>query len=236
MGIREKMRYAVTCRQGIVALCVLLAICSSVQVSAETGYVTDMLLLTMRSGPGDGDPVLKTLPSNTAVEILEKGETYYKVRTGDGGEGWVKGRYITYEPPPNLVIKGLEQKIEALEAAGERSSQDADTGGEKLAALESSLDEVVKEKSRIATDLENLTKTHEQFLERSKDCVSLIEENKSLKVQNQMLSSELATIKTAGTDVWKTAMVRWFLAGAGVLIVGWIIGRITGSSRKSSRY
>ncbi len=245
MGIRGKMEYGVTCRWGIAALCVLFAICSSVPVSAETGYVTDMLLLTMRSGPGDGYPVLKTLPSNTAVEILEKGDPYYKIRTGNGDEGWVKGRYVTDDLPANLVIEGLKQRIAALESdasAGDRFSQPADTGvpgtetGEQIADLESSLDDAIKEKTRLAADLESLTKTHEQFLKMSKDCVALIEENKSLKMQNQKLSSELETVEKDGTDILKTVMIRWFLAGAGVLIAGWIIGRITGGSRKSSRY
>ncbi len=246
MKKRERMISAVACCKGFAALCVLLATGLSVPVSAETGYVSDMLLLTMRSGPGDGYPVLKTLPSNTAVEILEKGKTYYRIRTQEGDEGWVSGRYITDDLPAVLVIEGLEQKIKTLEAASasaaDPSSRPTDTenpggeNGQKLAALEASLDEAVRENTRLAADLEALTKTHESFLKMSKDRVALVKENQSLKIQNQALSSKLETANQAGTDVFKTAMIRWFLAGAGVLFAGWIIGRIAGSSRKSSRY
>ena len=227
------------------ALLVLTFFFSAPPVSAETGYVSDMLLLTMRSGPGDGYSVLKTLTSNTAVEILEKGDRYLKVRCRDGDEGWVQQQYITYDLPSTMVIARMKKRIEELEAANqefiagrsplidsiETTKKDYE---EKLVDLQSSLDREIKEKNRLSALLDKLKTTHEQFLNQSKDTIGLIAENKALKEENLGLSSELGEYKKTNDDLLKTSMIKWFLAGAGVLIAGWIIGRSVGASRRSS--
>lgn len=230
---------------GLAVLLILPFILFAPPVFAETGYVSDMLLLTMRNGPGDGYSVLKTLTSNTAVEILEKGDQYLKIRLRDGDEGWVQQQYITYDLPSTLVIAGMKKKIEELESANmefaagrspliESLETTKKNYEEKLAEVQSSLDREIKEKNLLSVALDKLRMTHEQFLNQSKDTVGLISENSSLKEENQELSSELGEFKKTNDDLLKTSMIKWFLAGAGVLIAGWIIGRSVGTSRRSS--
>lgn len=231
----------------IITVSVLLVVFCCPPVFAETGYVSDRLLLSMRTGPGDGYSVVKTLTSNTAVEILEKKDTYFRVRSKDGDEGWVKGQYIIYDVPAALLVDSLRKRIDELEKNKGESIQDRPsqpegilTMGEeyqaKLADLESSMESEVKEKTRIAADLDKLSKAHEQILNVSKDSVALIEENKTLKERNLALLLEIKEFKEGGSDILKTVMLKWFLAGAGVLVVGWIIGRSMGSSRRNSRF
>lgn len=207
----------------ILAVSALLVLFCILPAIAETGYVSDMLFLTMRSGPGDKYSVIKTLPSNTAVEILEKKDTYFQVRSKDGDEGWVQGSYIIYDLPATLVVDRLEKKIKELEKVNneftqERSSQPESVGAiraeyqAKLAALESSIGGEVK------------------------DSAALVEENKTLKEENLTLTSELKKFKDGSRDHLNTAMLKWFFAGAGVLVVGWIIGRSMGSGRKKYHY
>ncbi|MDY0222396.1 MAG: TIGR04211 family SH3 domain-containing protein [Desulfobacterium sp.] len=247
MRIKQAIKNRVFHPLNILIISLLLVVFCCPPVLAETGYVSDMLLLTMRTGPGDRYPVIKTLTSNTAVEILEKKDTYFRVRSKDGDEGWVQGSYIIYDLPAALVVDRLKKKIEELEKVNsefvqERSSQPESVGAvraeykAKHAALESSLEGEVKEKNRLAADLDKLAQTHEQFLNVSKDSVALVEENKTLKEENLALTSELKEFKDAGTDLLKIAMLKWFLAGAGVLVAGWIVGRSMGGGRKNSRF
>lgn len=223
MRIKQIIKDKIVHSLYILSMSALLALFCSLPVIAETGYVSDMLLLTMRSGPGEKYSVIKTLPSNTAVEILEKKGTYFRVRSKDGDEGWVQGSYIIYDLPAALVVDRLEKKIKELEKVNneftqERSSQPESVGAireeyqAKLAALESSMGGEVK------------------------DSAALIEENKTLKEENLTLTSELKKFKDASRDYLKTVMLKWFLAGAGVLVVGWIIGRSMGSGRKKYHY
>ena len=213
-------------------------------VSAETGYVSDMLLLTLRAGPGNEFTVLKTLTSNTPVEILEKGEHYFRVNTGDGQEGWVQKQYITFDLPSNLVIARMKKRIEELEAANKNLVESQSPlmesmeikkkrYEERIAMLDASLKQAIQEKNGLASTLDQTLQKHEQFLKQSADSVRIIDENRTLKGENARLSTELARLEEEGNDFLKTAMIKWFLAGAGVLIGGWLIGRSVGGGRRS---
>lgn len=213
-------------------------------VSAETGYVSDMLLLTLRAGPGNEFTVLKTLTSNTPVEILEKGERFFKVSTTDGQEGWVQKQYITFDLPSTMVIARMKKRIEALETANKKlvESQSPLVASmetkkkdyeERITMLDTSLKQAIKEKNGLASTLDQTRKKYEQFLKQSEDTVRIIDENRALKEENTRLSTELARFEAEGKDAFKSAMMKWFLAGAGVLIAGWLIGRSVGGGRRS---
>ena len=213
-------------------------------VSAETGYVSDMLLLTLRAGPGNEFAVLKTLTSNTPVEILEKGEHFFKVNTEGDQEGWVQKQYITFDLPSTLVIARMKKKNEELETANKKlvesqsplmESMETKTKHyeERITMLDTSLKQAIKEKNGLASTLDQTRKNHEQFLKQSEDTVRIVDENRAMKEENARLSKELARFEEESNDFLKTAMMKWFLTGAGVLIAGWLIGRSVGGGRKS---
>ncbi|MBI9088101.1 MAG: TIGR04211 family SH3 domain-containing protein [Desulfobacterium sp.] len=215
-------------------------------VSAETGYVSDMLLLTLRAGPGNEFSVLKTLTSNTPVEIIEKGELFFKVNTKDGQEGWVQKQYITFDLPLPLVIAQMKKRIAELETANKNLVESQSPlmesmetkkkhYEERITMLDTSLKQAVKEKNGLASSLDQIRKKHDQFLKQSADTVRIVDENRVLEEENTRLSAELARFEEESNDFLKTAMMKWFLAGAGVLIAGWLIGRSVGGGRRSSR-
>ncbi len=51
---------------------------------AETRYISDQLIVTVRSGKGNQYKILETLPTSTPVEVLEEDKTYVKVVTQKG--------------------------------------------------------------------------------------------------------------------------------------------------------
>ena len=75
-------------------------------------YVTDMLILTLREGPGNEYTVIRTLKSDAPVYVLEEGEAFLKIRTEEGQEGWVAKQYITTNTPKPIIITGLNKEIE----------------------------------------------------------------------------------------------------------------------------
>ena len=68
-------------------------------VCAETQYVSDQLIITLREGKGNEYKIIKTLKAGTPLEIIEENERYLKVRTESGSEGWVLKQYVTEETP-----------------------------------------------------------------------------------------------------------------------------------------
>lgn len=83
--------------------------------AAEVRYVTDQLYLGLYDRPEAGAKARQTLVSGTALEILETGKHYARVRTPDGAEGWVKSAYLVAEKPPRLVLAQLQQEKQALD-------------------------------------------------------------------------------------------------------------------------
>ena len=100
----------------------LMLLAPPLAVCAETQYVSDKLIITMRSGEGIDYKIIKVLHTGTPVEIIEGGDKYLKVRA-EGAEGWVLKQYITKEIPKTTVISGLKGEIERSNAPGLMTSR-----------------------------------------------------------------------------------------------------------------
>ena len=211
---------------------------------AQTGYVSDMLLLTFRQGPGNTYTVKKTLTSNTPVVILEERNGFYKVELASKETGWVDKKFIIFTLPKTVIISQLKQenknladKIKIMQSntenlQGKLSSVNQDYSQVKL-QLEASLKTAVNEKNKTENLLSESKKKYSTLTQQSKNIQGIIKENKILKKENQTLSDELEIITKKSKTLFKTGMIKWFLTGAGVLLLGWIIGKSVSSKRQN---
>lgn len=167
---------------GLLALIVVLSALGTVK--AETVYVSDELVITLRTGKGPGFKIVDYINTGTRLEILKEEDNYLKVSTPEGKEGWVLKRYVSSEPPKAEIIEQLTKKIESMKAA--------------MGNAES----ILAERDR------------------------LLEENKRLKNEKEELEQDLTSLE-------RKDLLYWFLAGAGVLFLGWLIGK---SSRQKRFY
>lgn len=212
---------------------------------AQTGYVSDMLLLTFRQGPGNSYAVTKTLKSNTPVSILEEENGFYKVELQSKEIGWVDKKFIIFELPKTFVIDQLkkennllESRLSTLESGTQMlkdklSVQDNESA-QKIQSLETSLKEVLDEKEGISHSLSQAREKYNTLIKQSKNIQTIVKENKTYLEENTRLSKELDILKTKNKDLFKTGMIKWFLAGVGVLLLGWIIGQSVSSKKRKS--
>ena len=213
--------------------------------SARTGYVSDMLFLTFRQGPGNSYAVEKTLMSNTPVLILEEKNEFFKVELESKEVGWVDKNFIIFTLPKALMINKLEEENKSLsnktmelqsrvrELKDELSSvkQNYSQAKEKL---EISLNKALDEKNKSINMLSDTQGEYETLTRQSKNIQKIIKENKILKKQTKTTSEELETIKEKNRNLFKTSMIKWFLTGAGVLLLGWIIGQSVSAKKQHS--
>jgi SH3 domain protein len=185
---------------------------------AEQGYITDRLHITLRRGPGNEYKILKSLPSATPVEILERGERYLKVRLEDGEEGYVLTQYVSDEMPYVLVAERLRRERDRLR--------------DRLKALEDKeralQAELTAAGGRLQRSESELRKTTEQFqvLQAGSEHVTeIMSERDRLRQETQDLQAKLTVLKKDNARLLRTDIFRWFLAGAGVLWLGWLLGR-----------
>lgn len=218
---------------------------------ADMQYVTDMLILTVREGPGTEYKVISTLRSNMPVDVLEEQEKYLKVRTENGVEGWVAKQYITPQTPKPIIIAGLNATIEqlrsrvaALEQAG--TSEAGQIAAEKQAYmmrikdLEKDLRKWQKEAEANKTRLDDVTREYKSLLAASRNVAGVVAErdilkeaNAELKAANQNLKSTVEHMKQDNDRLVRKETFKWFLAGSAVFLVGMIIGK---ASRKKRPY
>ena len=213
----------------------------------ETGYVTDMLILTVKEGPGNEYGIINTLRSNTRVDILNKSGNFYQIKTSEGDEGWVESQYITTEIPKSIIIENLKAKIASLEKTNSNTGKNAELKDstwetkmeslkknheEEKTNLESSLKIAQEKNIKLEKIAEQAEKKYKVLADQSENLVNIIKENKKLIRKNSLIEDELKKLKLKNDDSTKTAMIKWFLAGAGVLLIGWLIGLSIRSSRK----
>jgi SH3 domain protein len=94
----------------VLALAALLPVLAA----AETGYVTDRLMLGLHQAADTSDRPFRSLESGTEFEILSRDRLYAHVRLADGTEGYVKAAYVVYEPPAKLIVNQTQAEVERL--------------------------------------------------------------------------------------------------------------------------
>jgi len=222
-------------------------LCIHTVAAAETLYVSDQLLITLRQGKGTEYKILKTLKTGTPMEVLEKveGDNYVKVRLEGGEEGYVLAQYLTDETPKATVISRLEKQVEKIrdqlaqaKAKLAESSQEINAVQEKKNLTESELTGNINELNQaLAKTREDLRLANEKYntlLENSGKVAEITDERDQLKKSNEQLSSEVRSLTAENTDLMRTGAIKWFLAGAGVLFFGWLVGKA--SRKKQSRF
>lgn len=215
--------------------------------AAETLYVSDQLLITFRQGKSTEHKILKTLKTGTPLEVLEREENdeYVKVRLQSGEEGYVLTQYLTNETPKLILIARLEKQVEKIrEQLAQAHAKLADSSQEikavqetqtlKEGELTGSINELNRALATAKKELQEVTVKHKTLVENSGKVVEITNDRDRLKKTNEKLAAEVRSLTAENSELLRTGMIQWFLAGGGVFLFGWLIGKI--SRKKRTRF
>ena len=200
-----------------IAIGICLIAGSMVAQAADVNYVTDIRQITLRTGQGLDYKILDWVKSGEEVEILERGNQWTMIRRADGKEGWVLSRFLTSKKPNRMILENLEKKNKVLVAQNESLLKENSELKEKAKASEAGLAESQKELQKAVDAYETLKQESAEFLKLKSSY------NKSKKAQDDMLKKTgkmEETLKYLQTQ----HIFKWFLTGAGVLLLGFILG------------
>jgi len=192
-------------------ICVLGWICSG-SLSAQEIYVTGITKITMRTGPGVEHKVVAMLTSGTKLYTLEYQRDWSMVKTQDNRIGWVLTRFLTKEVPKTLLVNKLQKENERLVV-------DLEQAEEKNLEL-----------TRENESLVDIEEKYKKLEQASADFLKLNAEYKGLIKKSQEQKKQIETLEKNMNNEEKL----WFLSGAGVLIVGLIVGLSTRKKKKNS--
>lgn len=199
---------------------------------AESRYVTDELTITVRSGEDAGYRVLETLPSGTQVEVLSENADsgYSRVRTPEGTEGYALTRYLISEKPTQIQLTEARAELEELRAQSDNDTQqELDELKSEYQALKLQYDSLEFENVQLSQQLDTVR-------ENASNVVSLIDERDEALQRVNKLTTELDELRVRNRELENNSDKKWFMAGAGVLILGVIVGIIlpkVGGRRRS---
>jgi len=216
-------------------------------VFADTRYVSDELIISVRDGQNQDDNVLGYIRTGTAVDVFEEKGRYLRIRTKDGLEGWVQTQYIISEKPNGRIIEDLRNEINDLNKKVESSKNGQGSLSDKLLVtkqiyevrireLEQEVNINQKNTAKAKSELIELNKKYKKLLNNSENTDELIRKLKKSKKLDSKLKTEINNLKKDSQNPLKSSIIQPFLAGAGVFIVGFILGGLARRMKRSKLY
>ena len=198
-------------------------ICATAATAAATDLysVVSDSEVSVRSGQGTKHKVLTHLRNEETVTTLEDAGPWIKIRTTTGIEGWMLKRYLNNAPSVDDAFTLPTKNDQTSEQPGPPSK--SVPLGERNIQTSQPEAQVTQEKTEPRqSKITNSLPTEQTLNEPG------TEANKS----TEELRNKLAALTLENKDLRENERIKWFLAGGGVFVCGWLIGLITCRSRK----
>lgn len=215
----QPIRFSLT---AILALCMF-----ATSALANTVFVTEDFEITMRTGPGVDRKIIALIRSGQRVEEVSKSEEWTQIRLPSDKTGWVLTRYLSPKEPCALVKERIETQYNQLQSDHtelQATSSDLEAENQRLEAQLASTQASLE---RVTGDFDSLKTESTDFLK--------------LKSQFKKVNAELEETRTRADKyedetgrLLRNQNIKWFLAGGGVLLVGFMFGLMSRRQKRRS--
>lgn len=170
---------------------------------AETRFVE--VEVTLRTGQGTGFSIVRMVRSGTPVEILQQdpGSGYTRVRMPGGTEGWVLTRYLTDNPVGAEQLVTAQQRIDQMQRENRQ---------------------LVEERDRYLKEADSLAEELARLKDLSSNALALEDANQQLRTTVARHEETIGRLQKDNERLASRTRRDWFVAGAGVLVIGIVLG------------
>jgi SH3 domain protein len=206
----------------------VLLVCSCLATSAllaEIRYIKPSLEVTVYQEQSIDAGIVTTIWMGEAVQVVQDEEEWTRIRLENGTEGWVRSRLLDQAPLlPDNIPSGAEMTdlplnvqilFKSLLAENEHLRQKIDANG----ALE-----------RMSDKWTGQTSTNDPA-----GTLSMTNPLNETLRQLEEIRKDYAILQIENSVLQKNQSIKWFLAGSGTLLLGWLIGRLTGSGSRRKK-
>ncbi|MCF8069650.1 MAG: TIGR04211 family SH3 domain-containing protein [Desulfobacterales bacterium] len=208
---------------------VMVVLCLTIFASpalAERRYIKYHIdTITFRSGPGTEYKILKKIEVGRPVELLKVEGDWSMVKTSDGEEGYVLSQFLSSEVSNEIALESLKKKYDSLSEKYTALKETSTTLKDENTVLSKNLSEA-------EAQLSNTSKSYEALKSESADFIKLKSDYERTSAK---LASQAETLEACEVELGRLQMNQnlWlFFGGAGILLVGIIIGM---SARRQKR-
>ena len=206
-------------------LATLLALCAggaATPARADILYIKPSLEVLMRKNQGDNARIVATVPMGTAVELLQGGKEWSRIRLQDGSEGWVRSRFLGTSPliPVANIKPGVGADGSVIESQG------------RLRDIAGDNERLRKELASCTTDRSTLADKYQTMAADPNSALYAKTHLGEAQREIEDLRQKLAAAEIENTVLRKNQSIKWFFIGSVVVLLGWLIGRLSGNGRK----
>lgn len=204
----------------------LLAIFFATSLYAETAYVSDIQFVSVREGQDNSTrAVERGLRSGTALTVIDRANGHTKVQTPKGNEGWIADYYLTENKVTREKVIEQEAQITELVESKLTIQKQLNQSSSIINKLKKDVSSLSAEKTSLEQKLADLNELTLQAQEIVKD-----KEVMSFEVDSIMQRLEFA--ENEATRLRDERQLKWFMIGAGTLVLGVLFGIIAPSMRR----
>jgi SH3 domain protein len=189
-------------------------------LAARTMYTTDTFEIVVRSERQiAGRNIVKVLPSGTPVEVRNVDDTWATVRLEDGRTGYVEKKHLIDREPYKAAAERLQLEV------GQQRERLA-TLTQQLATLRDEHQRLQKASGVSETQLQTISQRYEQLRQEATTVQFLETQEKYTDLQHAHAEAQqqLSALNNAYTSLKSSTRLTWFLSGAGVILLGWLLG------------
>lgn len=184
---------------------------------AEIRYVSDVLQIQLRSGPGTQYRIIKSLQTGTSLTVDNASqENGYVQVTVDGKTGWVATQYLMKEPSARIQLEKIQQELTKIKANASPTQQ-------RLLELESQNSQLKTELETTQATLTAVTQELTHIKDISSKAVELDQSNNKLRLENTKLINEMDILRIENTRLMEQDNRDFILYGAFAVLLGVII-------------
>ncbi len=203
----------------LLTLSALFSLTFSTAAIANVQYVSDELVINMRSGKGNGFKIIKIVKSGTPLTILEQSSGYTRARTPQGVEGWVLSRFLIKTPVAKTLLAKAQKDVAQMKEKYDAMTTELSTIKIERDTLHSSENKLLNNKQTLNVELAKLKKIAARPMQLEAENDQLRNDLVIIEAENRLLKQEYQTLEDNSDQ-------DWFMIGAGVLFGGMILGLI----------
>lgn len=116
---------------------------------ADMVYVTGTQTINLLSHARENANVLSTAKTGDALELIEDGKYYKKVKGPDGIVGWVINEELSFDPPAYLQLAALEKQHETLQQQFKQVQSESDAMHKTLQELQQQHEQLSEQNKKL---------------------------------------------------------------------------------------